>query len=33
MALLRLNVVVDPFEMALGCGVLPPCHHIGLAMA
>ena len=31
--MLRLNVVVDPFEMALGCGVLPPCHHIGLAMA
>ena len=32
LALLRLNVVVDPFAMALGCGVLPPCHHIGLAM-
>ena len=31
-ALLRLNVVVDPFAMARGCGVLPPCHHIDLAI-
>ena len=30
--MLRLNVVVDPFAMARGYGVLPPCHHIDLAM-
>ena len=30
--MLRLNVVVDPFAMARGCGVLPPCQHIDLAI-